>query len=283
MSSAGHFYDVEGKPQHEGGIKAARENGRLPSATTITHIINKESINQYRIDQMMQAALTLPRGKDESDKEFINRLYEDAKAHQEKAATRGTMVHNTIQHFITTGQWKMHWMPKDLQTVSEKIIAVLDELNVTGYAEVPFANLQDGYGGTIDFLGWSGPNQDTPTIIDYKTQDIKHTLKSGKGKFNTYPEWAMQLAAYRRAASLIPNLSGFLNAKCYSLVISSNSQIADVKLKEWPETHRLHMNLDRALKQFLTAKELYYLTYNLEQREQKHITTTPLNELRLSA
>lgn len=261
MADNGHYYTLEAEPAHEGGLVQARANKHLPSVTTIMSIINKEAINNYRVRSMLEAALTLPRHRDESDDDFIARLYTDADQARSKAAETGTLFHSVLESYFKTNEFNTRWLPPQYYPTAMMVKDTLDELNLSGSPEVSFASHRYGYGGTVDLIGFDHTN--APVIVDYKTQDVKETLKSGLPKFVFYPEWASQLAAYRCAIGDAPNLEAFRDATCISFAISSNPKIPGCKVKVWKETAKNQMSLSRGWEVFIAAATLYYAKHDL--------------------
>lgn len=202
-----HFYTREGESAHEGGLAEARKQGYFPSVTTIARIINNEGINRYRETQMLMAALTLPRRSGETDGEFADRVIDDAREHSREAAETGRAVHEVLETYWNSGIFHAGSLPPPLRLSAPAIREALSAIGRHGWAEVSFANHHLGYGGRIDFFGYD--DESTPVVLDYKTQGVKESLKSGLPKFTVYPEWAMQLAAYRHAVSQIPGFEAF--------------------------------------------------------------------------
>lgn len=257
----GHFYKPTGEPAHEGGLVSARENGYYPSVTTISKILNKEGINQYRVNQIIDAATKLKKHRNETTADYIQRLITHANEDQERAIELGNIFHSSFQTYFETRDFPLHRIPKELRKSALDALELIQEYDIHGRSEVSFANHDLGVGGQIDLAGsWA---HGEPIILDFKTQNTKKTLKSGKPQFNAYPEWAMQLAAYRYAASKIEGMPEWVEAKCVSFIISTNPDNQGVKVKVWDEVHYRNMNLTRAFNQFTLMTQLYYTMNNL--------------------
>lgn len=82
-------------------VRHARKLGLVPGVTGIISMIARPALENWKIEQAMWAALTLPRGLMESDKEFMNRVLEDGRRQAEEAAEAGTKIHAAIQSFYS--------------------------------------------------------------------------------------------------------------------------------------------------------------------------------------
>ena len=105
-----HWYAKDGSPaytvmakngeQRSTTLRDAKKMGLLPSVTTIMKAAASPGLEAWKINQMMLAALTLPRGEGEGEESFIKRIQADSKEHARKAAERGTQVHTAIEQFF---------------------------------------------------------------------------------------------------------------------------------------------------------------------------------------
>ena len=64
-----------------------------PSVTTIMSVAAKPALENWKIDQALMAALTLPREENESLDDFMKRAKSDSKEQAIQAAQRGTEIH----------------------------------------------------------------------------------------------------------------------------------------------------------------------------------------------
>ena len=88
-SEAGHWYDHDGKPMYtiigangkerNTTLRDAKKEGFVPSVTTIIGMIAKPSLENWKINQALNSALTLERNEDESFDSFVYRCKEDSK------------------------------------------------------------------------------------------------------------------------------------------------------------------------------------------------------------
>lgn len=188
-SEAGHWYDKAGKPQYtiigkNGNERAttlrdARLLNLYPSVTTIMGMAAKPGLENWKIDQALLSALTLPRLPDESLDDFMGRAKKDAKDQSFKAAERGTEIHADIERGFAEGT------PSEAYTAVRKVLDALYP-NEQWIAEDSFSH-PAGFGGKIDLYSDSG------IFVDFKTKELKPDDKADK---LVYDEHGMQLSAY---------------------------------------------------------------------------------------
>jgi len=102
-----HWYKQDGGPQYtvkakDGSdrpttLRDARKLNLVPSVTTILKIAAKPGLEAWKQEQMLLAALTLPRNAGETEKDLIARIVADSKETAKRAAERGTRVHESIE------------------------------------------------------------------------------------------------------------------------------------------------------------------------------------------
>ena len=107
-SESNHWYTRDGVPMYtveaaKGGQRAttlrdARKLNLVPSVTTILNVAAKPALTNWLQQQVLLAALTLPRRPDEPEKEYIDRIISDSKEQGRSAADAGTDIHPSIQH-----------------------------------------------------------------------------------------------------------------------------------------------------------------------------------------
>ena len=106
-SESNHWYTRDGVPMYtveaaKGGQRAttlrdARKLSLVPSVTTILNVAAKPALTNWLQQQVLLAALTLPRRPDEPEKEYIDRIINDSKEQGRSAADAGTDIHASIQ------------------------------------------------------------------------------------------------------------------------------------------------------------------------------------------
>lgn len=201
-----HWYNRNGEPVYT--VKArdgrdrnthlgdARKLGLVPSVTTIIRLAAAPGLEIWKQEQMMLAALTLPRRDGEEETAWVERVRADSKQQTRDAAERGTRIHAEVQDAVETGF---------LYSVSgDAVVRVLRELPNSGSwrCEESFAHPL-GFGGKTDIFN-------DFYVIDFKTKEFYEPSVRGFG----YDEHCLQLAAYRAGL-------GIPDAACANLFIST--------------------------------------------------------------
>jgi hypothetical protein len=218
VTENGHWYTKDGTPAYttvgKNGERAttlrdARKLGLLPSVTTINGMLSKAGLDTWKQQQVLLAALTLPRQPDEPEADWLARVMQDSKATGREAAERGTAIHAVIEAYFD--QVYMPEKPPYLDAVSK---ALLDAFgNQLWLSEKSFGHPL-GFGGKCDLMAKSG------FVVDFKTKD------ADLDKVDVYFEHEMQLAAYREGL-------GVPNARC--AIVFVNGTTNQVKLIEVEE------------------------------------------------
>jgi len=200
IAESTHWYDREGNPAYEveskkGGKRAttlrdARVLNLVPSVTTVIGMADKPALTNWKIDQGILAALTLPRRSDEPESDWIKRVKQDSKEQAYKAAERGTAIHAAIQgHYEGKAPAPDYW-----PHVKGTMEAVKEHFGVqTWWAEQSFAH-EFGFGGKTDL---SCKSEELGIVVDFKSKEF-----SEDAKLDTYDEHAMQLAAYAKGLKI---------------------------------------------------------------------------------
>ena len=221
-SESNHWYTRDGVPQYtveakKGGQRAttlrdARTMNLVPSVTTILNIAAKPALLAWMQQQVLYAALTLPRRPDEPEKEYIDRIINDSKEQGRSAADAGTDIHASIQ-----GHYEGKTTGKHAEMVAACTKAINDHFGEAVWiSERSFAH-EAGFGGKCDLFCAGTLN----AVVDIKTKEFTDPDKIGG-----YDEHMMQLAAYRVGL-------GIPNARCANVFVSRNVP-GLVVVKEWP-------------------------------------------------
>ena len=106
-SESGHWYTQEGEPMYtiigangrerNTTLRDAKTLGLVPSVTTIIGMIAKPSLENWKINQALNSALSLERYENESLDEFSARCKHDSKKISIEAAEQGTKIHGMIE------------------------------------------------------------------------------------------------------------------------------------------------------------------------------------------
>lgn len=223
-----HWYTRKGEPaytvaakdgfQRPTTLRDARKLNLVPSVTTIIRTAAAPGLERWKLDQMMHAALTLPRGATEPEAEWIKRVWTDSQETAKKASERGTAIHAAIQSVYegidaSGSGYEAH--------VTGAIVAVekwwWEFAPLEPKAEAAFASPL-GFGGKVDLSGTTGNG----VVLDFKTKEFDKDTD-----LKTWDEHAMQLAAYREGL-------GMPKARCAIVYVSvTNPGLS--KLIEIPE------------------------------------------------
>ena len=214
----GHWYTKDGSPayttigktgERPTTLRDARKLGLLPSVTTINGQLSKAGLNSWLQQQVLLAALTLPRLDGEGEQEWLARVMQDSKATGREAAERGTAIHAIIE-----GYFEQVYMPEKPAYLSNIDKALSDAFGEQLWlAEKSFAH-PFGFGGKCDLMSVDG------FVVDFKTKE------TDLDKIYVYFEHEMQLAAYREGL-------GVPTARC--AIVFVNALTNQVKLIEIEE------------------------------------------------
>ena len=222
QQDTGHWYTKEGTPAYttigKTGVRAttlrdARKEGLLPSVTTIINLMSKPALSSWLQQQVLLAALTLPRESNEPEQEWLKRVMSDSKATGREAAERGTAIHNIIQGYFE--QMYLPEKPVYLDAIDSTLKSAFG--SQLWLSEKSFGH-HLGYGGKCDLM--AKPMNGQGFVVDFKTKD------TDLDKVDIYFEHELQLAAYREGLNLP-------NARCAILFV--NGKTNQVKLVEIEE------------------------------------------------
>jgi len=213
-------------------LRDARKEGLLPSVTTIINIMSKAGLDTWKQQQVLLAALTLPREINEPEQEWLKRVMQDSRATGREAAERGTAIHAIIEGYFD--QVYMPQKPPYLDAIDK----VLNDAfgSQMWLSEKSFGH-PIGFGGKCDLIAKNG------YVVDFKTKD------TDLDKVDVYFEHEMQLAAYREGLNLP-------NARC--AIVFVNGTTNQVKLIEIEES-----NLQKSWDCFQHLLRVYQIKNNL--------------------
>ena len=224
QQDTGHWYTKEGTPayttigktgERATTLRDARKEGLLPSVTTIINLMSKPALSSWLQQQVLLAALTLPRGLKETEDEWLKRVMSDSKATGREAAERGTAIHNIIQGYFE--QMYLPEKPPYLDAIDNTLKSAFGDQ--AWLSEKSFGH-HLGYGGKCDLMAKPINGQGSGFVVDFKTKD------TDLDKVDIYFEHELQLAAYREGLNLP-------NARCAILFV--NGKTNQVKLVEIEE------------------------------------------------
>lgn len=207
--SGGHWYSQDGSCVYEirsksnGNLRPvtlrdARKLGLVPGFSTIAAMEHKPQLQKWLIEQAVLAVLTLPRIPGETDEDFKNRAYWDARAQADTAAARGTHLHGALQ-----GWYENQPMAAEDAPYVLPVVEWLDRRfpNTKWLPEQSFAH-PAGYGGKCDL-------HSPEAVIDFKFKAF-----SDPDKVRGYDNHEDQLHAYEYGF-------GLKNVQKINLFISS--------------------------------------------------------------
>ena len=248
-SEAGHWYTRNGEPAYttigangkprNTTLRDARKDNLVPSVTTILNVAAKPGLENWKLQQVLLAALTLPKRDQESETEYIDRIISDSKEQGKAAADAGTDIHGAIENFYRTGKVSAH-----KEHVDAVKVAISEKFGERSWiCERPFAH-ELGFGGKCDMFSRDEKDSAKGIVVDIKTKEF-----TDPEKVEGYDEHMMQLAAYRVGL-------GMPSAQCANVFVSRNSP-GLVVIKEWgPE------DLARGWKMFARLLEFWQLKTN---------------------
>jgi hypothetical protein len=200
IHDTGHWYTKSGQPAYftEGKtgtrpttLRDARKLGLYPSSTGIIRQLSSAGLDSWKQQQVLLAALTLPRLPDEPEAEWLKRVMQDSRATGAEAASRGTAIHAVIE-----GYFEQMYMPEK-PAYLEKIDQVLKDAfgEQVWLCEKSFAH-RLGYGGRVDLMAKPINGQGTGYTVDFKTKE------TDLDKIDVYFEHELQLASYREGLGM---------------------------------------------------------------------------------
>lgn len=206
-AESGHWYTINGEPMYEivgangskrpTTLRDARKLNLVPSVTGIIKCAAAPGLENWKQEQMLMAALTLPRNPDETEAQWLDRVRQDSRETARKAAERGTAIHAALESYYGGVSPSEEFTAHVRGTIKE-----VDRVTgQTGWiAEKSFCH----------FLGYGGKNDlhNSEWCLDFKTKEFKED-----DDLRTWDEHAMQLAACREGL-LIPK------AKCGIVYVS---------------------------------------------------------------
>lgn len=217
------WYDEEAIVR-EATLTTARKEHYYPPVTTVLDIISKPGVDIWKQNIIITEAMSLsPIFADHEWEEFQETVRFRAQVKFEEAAKLGTLWHQLlINHFLNIDD-----APDIPDATFHAIDEKLKDLEITlEQHDVPFVLKEEGYGGTIDAIGYRKANDyRVPLVLDWKTQ-----ATNGKSP-RYYDSWPMQLAAYANSCYVDWTMS-FPNYELWNVVLSTTDP-GKVWFKRW--------------------------------------------------
>lgn len=250
-NNSSHWYTLKGEPAYTrttkaGGIRNttladAKKEGLLPSVTTILKVLAKPELENWKQEQAIMSALTLPRNEGESLEDFAKRVVTDMNEQSRSAADFGTTIHNVLENYFKDGT-----VLEKYSKLIEDVQSFLDQMGWTIH-KVEGVAIGKGYAGKFDLV--CKDKEGKYWIVDYKTQTYD-TKKSP----TIYDEWLWQLGAYANSRDLKDNIGGACN-------IVINRQTMEVR----PTVYNTQ-EVSEGFKAFETCLSLWSIVKNFDPR-----------------
>jgi hypothetical protein len=194
-TESSHYYLGSGESCH-GDLRSARKVGAFPSVTTILGAAgpSKQGLMNWKEEQAILSALSLPRNDGEADSDFAKRVVLDSRKEVEAAAIRGTQIHSLAEIIINGEE------PGELVKGYEEHYAGLKEwreccVGKVHASESVLVNEAEGYAGRVDLIA---DIHGKIEVVDFKTRKFKKDAK-GISKASGYETDLLQLSAYAYA------------------------------------------------------------------------------------
>jgi hypothetical protein len=211
---AGHWYKKDdGSPMYtivgangkerDTTLRDARKLDLVPSVTTILRVAAAPGLDLWKQQQVLKAAVTVPRIDGEKEEDWFSRIMQVSKETSAEAADRGTKMHNVIEDYFNKHPGDMPGFAK------ETYFAVVKEFGSQKWiTEKSFAS-DMGFGGKVDL-------HCEDIVIDFKTKEMVDD------KTAAYDEQLMQLAAYRYGL-------GIPDALCANVYVDMQGNVKIIK------------------------------------------------------
>jgi hypothetical protein len=203
-----HAYDRDGNSRHQvpykdkkrvgefrnTTIKDIRENGWLPSVSSILSVMAKKGLDGWIKEQVAQASWEIgtngwrmKEGDLDERERWINVVLEQAEARMTRARDLGTGIHASIEKYLELVDWAKRDIALEEKGHYAYIEAARNALTELGVWGQPFESERTfasplGYGGTVDFSAGM-------LMADFKCVDRLD-------KKLDYPDRCAQLCAY---------------------------------------------------------------------------------------
>lgn len=189
-TAAHHQPRKDGKGQRNTTIADAREQGLLPSVTTILGTLNKGALTTWKIKEALAVAYRSRPQDGEPLEAYQKRVVEESMAQVGDASDLGTRIHDALEKAsmgdLDIDPSLLVYVTPVLEWLEKSRIKVVE-------VERTLVNTKHGFAGKCDVIA-KGP-RGKRFVLDYKTR------KSKPGQACTpYDGQSMQIAAYAATA-----------------------------------------------------------------------------------
>lgn len=238
-AESGHWYQKDGAPAYTvksakgedrpTTLRDARKLGLVPSVTTIIRQAAAPGLERWKQNNLLMAALTLPKIEGETLDAYAARCIQDAQEQSKAAMQKGTEIHGAIECAYEGRDY-----PQEYLVHAEGTIMAMEGYFGTQewLAERSFAS-ELGFGGKLDLHA-------SEIVIDFKTKEFGEDHKT-----LAWEEQSMQLAAYRVGLKMP-------EARCANIFIST-SVPGLVVVHEWTKE-----DLEKGWKMFNALLQYWY-------------------------
>jgi len=248
-SEAGHWYNSDGEPcytivgkngvERPTTLRDARKLNLYPSVTTIIGCAAAPGLERWKQEQVLHAALTLPRLDGELEDAWIKRVWDDSREQARRAAERGTQIHGAIERWLLGDHVEPELMPY-VEAAMGQVDTVFGK-SVHWEPEHSFVH-PDGYGGKVDLHSSNG------IVVDFKTKD------GDPAGQKLYDSHHMQLAAYARGLGAVNPGTG--RPICAIVFVSRDTPVAEMVMAGDDDLDR-GLDMFTALLRYWQAKTGY--------------------------
>jgi len=200
-----HWYTADGHPQHtvtgsdgqkrNTTLRDARKLRLYPSVSAITKMIPNPSLERWKQEQIINAAIAARANQSLKDDEYARYVMAQSRRKMVDARAFGSLFHEAVETIAKTGVL----FDVKFDPVREHVIRYLQwakdvKLSVLR-SEFTAVHHSVGYAGQVDMFARCEGKQ---TLLDFKTQNIT-VQQPTIDDVNVYDSWGMQLAAYWNA------------------------------------------------------------------------------------
>lgn len=185
-TETGHWYTKDGAPAYtmigangkarNTTLRDAKKYNLVPSVTTIIRNAAAPGLERWKQEQVLLAALTMPRREDEDEQTYMGRILEDSKAQGKAAAEEGERIHGAVERHYKGQSVDAKYAPH--------VRGVVEAIGPNFDAERSFAS-HHGFGGKVDL-------SNDEWVWDVKTKEF-----DDPAAVRGFDDHLMQVAAYR--------------------------------------------------------------------------------------
>jgi hypothetical protein len=240
-SNTSHWYTADGQPSYtriakNGNVRNttladAKKEGLLPSVTTIINVLSKPGLDRWKQEQVLLASLTLPRGENEPEADWLKRVTEDSRSTGKDAMARGTDMHNVLEAYFT-----------QVYLLEYPMYTHRTETALREHFGDQFWNCEKSFAHPLGYAGKCDLYSEEGIVVDFKT---KESLKNAA----VYDEHILQLSAYAHGFNMP-------DARCAIVFVSEDeTQIHEIDQDD----------LQKGWKMFQCLLKYFQLKNNLSQ------------------